>query len=150
MATVYTVGHGARSAVELLLILREFEIQTLVDVRAYPVSRRHPQFSKEVLQATLAQAGIAYDWQGSALGGHRKVPYPEHMKSVSFREAAAALAARPERSCIMCAESNPEDCHRLHIAEWLARNGHRVVHLLAPGRSREHARNPQEELWPDV
>jgi uncharacterized protein (DUF488 family) len=81
---------------------------------------------------------------------YRKVSYPEHMKTQPFRAAASAVAARPGRSCIMCAESDPEDCHRLHIAEWLVRNGHRVVHLLAPGRSREHARNPQEELWRDV
>jgi uncharacterized protein (DUF488 family) len=49
----------------------------------------------------------------------------------------------------MCAESNPEHCHRAHIADWLVARGHRVVHLLAPGRKREHAANPQETLWPD-
>jgi uncharacterized protein (DUF488 family) len=150
MATIYTVGHGARSASELVAILKDAGIEALVDVRAYPASRRHPQFSRESLERSLAEAGIAYDWQGSALGGYRKVPYPEHMCTRLFREAASALAARTDRSCIMCAESNPQDCHRLHIAEWLVRNGHRVVHLLAPGRSREHARNPQEELWRDV
>ena len=120
-----------------------------MDVRAYPASRRHPQFSREPLSATLADAGISYEWQGKALGGYRKLPYPEHMKTPAFREAAAALAARAERVCIMCAESNPDDCHRLHIADWLAARGHRVVHLLAPGRTREHALNPQEELWRD-
>jgi uncharacterized protein (DUF488 family) len=121
----------------------------LVDVRAYPVSRRHPQFTRDVLQATLADAGIAYAWEGKALGGYRKVPYPEHMKSAQFRAAAAALAARTASSCIMCAETNPDECHRRHIADWLVRKGHRVVHLLAPGDSREHARNPQEDLWRD-
>jgi uncharacterized protein (DUF488 family) len=150
MATVYTIGHGARSAGELIAILRDAGIETLVDVRAYPVSRRNPQFSRMSLKRSLAEAGIAYDWQGSALGGYRKVPYPVYMKTETFCAAASAVAARPKRSCIMCAESNPEECHRLHIAEWLVRNGHRVVHLLAPGRSREHARNPQEELWRDV
>lgn len=150
MATIYTIGHGARSAVELIAILRDAQIETLVDVRAYPASRRHPQFSRESLERSLAEAGIAYHWQGKALGGYRKTPYPEYMKTASFREAASALAARAERSCIMCAESNPEHCHRLHIAEWLVRHGQRVVHLLAPGRSREHALNPQEELWRDV
>lgn len=150
MATIYTLGHGARSAGELIAILKDAGIETLVDVRAYPASRRHPQFSRESLERSLAEAGIAYHWQGKALGGYRKVPYPEHMKTASFSEAASALAGGTKRSCIMCAESNPEDCHRLHIAEWLVRNGNRVVHLLAPGRSREHARNPQEELWRDV
>jgi uncharacterized protein (DUF488 family) len=78
------------------------------------------------------------------------VAYTEHMKSVPFREAAAALAARPERVCIMCAESDPAACHRSHIADWLAARGHGVVHLLAPGRAREHALHSQGALWPDV
>ena len=144
MATIYTVGHGARSTAALLAILQEARIQTLVDVRAFPTSKRHPHFSREPLSAALADAGVAYDWQGKALGGYRKVPYVEHMKTRRFQEAASALA---DRACIMCAETNPDDCHRLHIADWLARRGHRVVHLLAPGSSREHQVNPQEELW---
>jgi uncharacterized protein (DUF488 family) len=98
-------------------------VRTLIDVRAFPVSRRHPQFSRAPLAATLADAGIDYEWQGKPLGGYRKAPYQE---------------------------SNPDDCHRRHIADWLAARGYRVVHLLAPGRAREHALNPQEELWRDV
>lgn len=113
-------------------------------MRAFPASKRHPQFSREPLAASLREAGIAYDWQGKALGGYRNVPYPQHMKTDRFRSAAAAL---PDGACIMCAETNPDDCHRLHIADWLARRGHRVIHLLASGSSREHTVDPQEELW---
>ena len=72
------------------------------------------------------------------------------MKRRAFREAAAVLEARTDAVCVMCAESNPDHCHRRHIADWLAARGHRVVHLLAPGRTREHALHPQEELWRDV
>ncbi len=122
-------------------------MRTLVDVRAFPMSRRNPQFSREVLAATLQDAGIQYEWQGQALGGYRKVPYRSHMKTLAFREAVAALAQRKDPVCIMCAESNPDDCHRTHIADWLVARGSRVVHLLAPGRAREHAANPQEDLW---
>jgi uncharacterized protein (DUF488 family) len=149
MATIYTIGHGARTSLELISILKESGIGTLVDVRAYPASRRHPQFAKEILSQSLAQAGIAYDWQGKALGGYRSVPYPEHMKTAGFRAAASGLAARHERVCMMCAESEPANCHRMHVSDWLARRGHRVVHLLASGRVREHALDPQEELWRD-
>ena len=122
----------------------------MIDVRAFPVSRRHPQFSREALATTLHAAGIAYQWQGRALGGYRSVPYREHMKTAPVRAAAAALAGRGDAVCIMCAESNPAECHRSHIADWLVMQGHRVVHLLAPGRSVEHALHPQEELWRDV
>ena len=104
-------------------------MRTLVDVRAFPMSRRNPQFSREALFSTLRDAGIRYEWQGRALGGYRNVPYPEHMDT--------------------CAESNPDECHRAHIADWLVARGHRVVHLLSPGRAREHAANPQEDLWQD-
>jgi uncharacterized protein (DUF488 family) len=71
------------------------------------------------------------------------------MKTAVFREAAAALAQRNNPICIMCAESNPDDCHRAHIADWLVARGQRVIHLLAPGRMREHAVNRQEALWQD-
>lgn len=121
-----------------------------MDVRAFPASRRHPQFAKESLAQSLRDAGIAYDWQGKALGGFRRGPYSEHMKTAAFRDAAAALAMLPGRVCIMCAETRPEDCHRAHISEWLVRRGHRVMHLIAPARMHEHAVHPQEDLWPDV
>src|SRR5262249_22830725 len=68
---IYTVGHGARSAEQLIAILKEAGIGTLVDVRAYPASRRHPQFSRQPLSASLEKAGIAYRWEGKALGGMR-------------------------------------------------------------------------------
>jgi uncharacterized protein (DUF488 family) len=150
MATIYTVGHGSRNAGELISILKESGIETLIDVRAYPASRRHPQFSRQNSEGALVQAGIAYEWEGKALGGYRRLSYPEHMKTALFREAAAGLANRSARTCIMCAESSPDECHRRHIADWLVERGNRVIHLLAPGRSREHVRNPQEELWRDV
>ena len=144
MATIYTIGHTARTTAALIAILKEAGIERLVDVRAFPTSRRHPHFSREPLAAALHDTRIAYDWQGKALGGYRKVPYAEHMKTAGFREAATALA---HADCIMCAETEPQDCHRLHIADWLARRGHRVIHLLAPGSSREHVIDPQEKLW---
>ena len=122
-------------------------MRTLIDVRAFPVSRRHPQFSRPALESALADQGIAYAWQGKALGGYRKIPYSEHTRTPAFRHAVAALGARTDDVCIMCAESKPEDCHRLHIADWLAARGHQVVHLLAPGRTRAHVLNPQEDLW---
>jgi uncharacterized protein (DUF488 family) len=69
------------------------------------------------------------------------------MRTSLFRDAAAALASRAHGLCVMCAESDPADCHRSHIADWLVAHGRPVAHLLALGRSVEHARNPQEELW---
>jgi uncharacterized protein (DUF488 family) len=106
-------------------------------VRAYPVSRRHPQFSKDSLAGTLQASGVAYEWHGKALGGMRP-SYADHMLTAEFQTAASALAARKDRVCIMCAESNPADCHRSFIADWLVGKGERVVHLLDLGKQLEH------------
>ena len=132
------MGHGARSAVAFVFLLQQSRIATLVDVRAYPVSRRHPQFSRDALSASLKDAGIQYRWEGKALGGMRKGGYAAHMETPLFVDAASALIGS-DRVCIMCAETNPADCHRSHIADWLVAHGERVLHLIQPGESREHA-----------
>ena len=131
------MGHGARSAVAFVFLLKESRIATLVDVRAYPASRRHPQFSRDALSAVLADAGIQYRWEGKALGGMRKGGYAAHMETPLFQDAAQALIGS-DRVCIMCAETNPADCHRSHISDWLVAHGERVVHLIQPGEQREH------------
>jgi uncharacterized protein (DUF488 family) len=38
----------------------------------------------------------------------------------------------------MCAESNPADCHRSFIADWLVAHGSHVMHLIDLGEQREH------------
>ena len=83
------------------------------------------------------EAGIAYVWEGKALGGMRR-SYADHMQTEPFQAAARALSRIQGRVCIMCAESNPSDCHRSFIADWLVTNGERVMHLLDLGRQQEH------------
>ena len=46
---VYTIGHGTRPIEELLECLREAGVETLVDVRRFPGSRRNPQFNEAAL-----------------------------------------------------------------------------------------------------
>lgn len=159
MATLYTIGHGARSGQELASLLCASRIAKLVDVRAFPASRRHPQFSRARLAALLASQGIGYDWQGEVLGGFRKGgedsvhvalkhpmfrAYAEHMESRAFVDAGEALArtAESEAVCVMCAESDPARCHRSLIADWLVARGHRVIHLLEAQKERDHVPNP--------
>ena len=155
MALLYTVGHGSRDVDDLLAMLHEAGVRLVVDARSTPRSRRYPQFGYGPLGARLEADGIDYDWR-RVLGGMRRVPerprhpglaeaslqaYAEHMESDQFRAAAQRLAAQAaERAvCILCAERDPARCHRSLIADWLVVQGHRVVHLVAAGRSREHA-----------
>src|SRR5438045_1315732 len=69
-APLFTVGHSTRTLEDFIALLRESGIETLVDVRAFPRSRRHPQFNVDTLPDALAAAGIEYRHM-RALGGRR-------------------------------------------------------------------------------
>ena len=71
MATIYTIGHSTRTFDELVAALRAHGIHTLVDIRAFPRSRRLPHFNREMLEVTLPEAGMRYLWE-PRMGGHRK------------------------------------------------------------------------------
>jgi uncharacterized protein (DUF488 family) len=147
---VYSIGHGARTSEELVACLTEAGVGTLVDVRRFPGSRRHPQFNREAVAAAVEAVGIAYV-HAEALGGRRhgggdRYPciqvaafraYAAWMGSDEFQGSLAdalALAA----PCFMCAETLWWHCHRRLIAELLAARGHEVIHLLRPGHSDRH------------
>jgi hypothetical protein len=125
--------------VAFVFLLREARIDALMYVRAYPVSRRHPQFSREALAASLSQVGIAYDWQGKALGGMRAGGYAKHMETPAFTAAARALivAAREARVCVMCAETDSGALPSLPYLG-LARNPRRARD--APSRTGKNSR----------
>ncbi|MGP0038882.1 MAG: DUF488 family protein [Solirubrobacteraceae bacterium] len=143
--TIYTIGHSTRSPEELLALLSGPGVALVADVRAFPSSRRHPQFNRAVLAGWLGDAGIAYRHM-PGLGGRRKaVPgsanggwedsafqgYADHMRTSEFRTALAELEAlaaeRP--TAIMCAEAVWWRCHRRLIADALVVRGWRVEHL---------------------
>src|SRR5581483_9143135 len=146
---VFTIGHGARSADELLECLREAGVRTLVDVRRFPGSRRHPQFNREALARAVEDAGIAYR-HAEALGGRRSGGdefacirvaafrgYAAWMRTDDFAAALAAALAEPA-PCFLCAETLWWQCHRRLIAELLDARGHEILHLLRPGHTDRH------------
>ena len=159
MTTICTIGHGNRTIEEFVALLKQAEIECLVDVRAYPSSRRHPQFARTALEQSLSGTGIRYVWEGKALGGRRtlvrdsphaalKSPgfraYADHMMTAEFRAGAERLIeqGRAARAAMMCAESLPSKCHRSLISDYLVVGGQCVSHLLDAGALEVHQLNP--------
>ncbi len=67
---LFTIGHSNRSFDEFLSLLKKFQIETIVDIRRFPSSRKFPHFNREMLQKLLSEQGIEYLWL-EALGGRR-------------------------------------------------------------------------------
>jgi uncharacterized protein (DUF488 family) len=149
--TLYTVGHSTRSSEELLAVLHEAGVELVADVRAFPSSRRHPQFNRGPLTDWLAVAGIGYRHlpglggrrspvSGSPNGGWRELAfqgYADHMRSREFQDALVATA-RVTPTAIMCAEAVWWRCHRRLIADALVARGWRVEHLGLDGAPAVH------------
>jgi len=154
--TLYSVGHGARSAAEFIDLLRSAAIGCIADVRSYPVSRRHPQFSQKILAPFLDQVAIGYRWLGKALGGfrhHGATPsihtalanassraYADHMSSREFQEGMAELLAlaRIRPTAMLCAERHPQHCHRAMMSDYLTVNGIAVIHIVDEDQRMPH------------
>ena len=144
--TVYTIGHSTRSIDDFVALLHREDIGALVDVRAFPMSRRYPHFNQDALAAALAIHNVAYRHE-PALGGRRRPrpdslngawrnesfrAYADHMGTSPFREAITSLIADAAavRTTVMCAEAVPWKCHRSLIADALVARGCEVRHVL--------------------
>lgn len=125
---IYTIGHGARKAEELLELLQRYGIEYLIDVRSQPYSRYHPQFSQKNLQQFLEDNNIRYVFMGDTLGGrptdagcydeNGKINYNKVKTKDFFQEGIERLKTAYKKNlpvAIMCSERDPAQCHRYHL-----------------------------------
>jgi uncharacterized protein (DUF488 family) len=146
MATLYSIGHSTRAIEDLIAALQAHSIETLVDIRSIPMSRRLPHFNRESLEKSLREEGIRYLWMKD-LGGRRKKSleaspnialhndsfrnYADYMLSPEFEQAMAELVglAKQSRTAYMCAERVYFKCHRMLVSDWLVAHGNEVLHI---------------------
>jgi uncharacterized protein (DUF488 family) len=166
LATLYTIGHSTRSAEELVRALRTHGIQTLVDIRAFPASRRLPHFNREALERSMRAERIRYVWM-KELGGYRKKSrsdspntalrnaafrnYADHMLTAEFKQSVSELLREAElaRTAYMCAERVWFQCHRMLVSDWLVAHGYSVLHIDGENTPREHRLTPEAQLVGD-
>ena len=148
MATIYTIGHSTRTFDELVAALQAHGVETLVDIRAFPMSRRMPHFNRESLELELPKRGVAYVWRKELGGMRRKIRddspntalrnesfrnYADYMLTAEFATAIEKLLRIAEEgsgnTAIMCAERVYFQCHRMLVSDYLAAHGHTVLHI---------------------
>jgi uncharacterized protein (DUF488 family) len=161
--TLLTVGHSNHSLEHLLGLLRRHDVQAVADVRSWPASRHTPWFDRQALSEALESAGVQYVFLGRELGGRpqQKDLYDEqgHVRydAVAASEIFAAGMEKLRRGlsrlriAAMCAEEDPEHCHRrLLVARVLFQAGMPVLHIRGDGRAeREQGFNRSGSLFED-
>ncbi len=153
---LYTIGHSTRPIADFLALLVAHGIQEVVDVRTIPRSRHNPQYEQTALRGTLKAARIRYRHL-RALGGlrhtHADSPntgwinasfrgYADYMQTEEFRDGLRRLETegRERVTAIMCAEAFVARCHRALIADALAVDGWRVLHIQSRSTAKLHRR----------
>ena len=141
-----TIGYEGTTVDRVVAALREAGVAELLDIRAVPQSRK-PGFSKRLLSATLADAGIGYTHLralGTPKPGRDAVRHGDiaamhrifnaHMRDDAAQAElaqAAGIAARAP-CCLLCFERDHAQCHRSIVAGLIAAQSHQPVrHLVA-------------------
>jgi len=155
---VFTIGHSNQSFEQLLVLLRQNGITAVGDVRSQPYSRRYPQFSREPLEKSLKEAGIAYVFLGRELGARSDDPKNYDNGSVRYERLAKTelfqsgldrveRGAETHRLALLCAEKEPLNCHRfVLVSRELVRRGVEVRHILEDGRAEPHRETVERML----
>ncbi len=130
---LFTIGYESATVDEVIAALADAGVRRVVDIRAAPLSRR-AGFSKNVLAAHLAEAGVGYtllkplgtppEGREAARKGNIKRLREIYLHQLETPEAIAAAAellslAADEPCCLLCFERNPAECHRSILVEEL-------------------------------
>ncbi|MCC6678909.1 MAG: DUF488 domain-containing protein [Phycisphaerales bacterium] len=152
--TLFTIGHSTRGWPEFVLLLKVWEIEELVDVRAVPRSRSFLWFGEQRMERALRKSAISYV-HIAALGGFRHPQrdsvntgwqnvrfraYADYMQTVEFEDGLRELNERRKkrRVCMMCSEAVWWRCHRRMIADAEVARGIPVKHVMSATVATRH------------
>jgi uncharacterized protein (DUF488 family) len=151
---LYTIGHSNREIDEFTGLLKNNEIEVLIDVRKLPGSAKYPHFNQEALSRSLSSVEIRYIHLPE-LGGRRKQnkdskntiwkissfqAYADYMETAEFLGGIESLLghAQKKRTAIMCSEAVWWRCHRALIADYLKSIGIEVYHIMSATSNQLH------------
>jgi uncharacterized protein (DUF488 family) len=126
-ADFFTLGYTGRKTAEILDALVAAGVQTLVDIRQYPVSMYRPDLSKSNLKRLVEARGLTYmhlpdlgvprDIRAKAIdAGTRDVIWEWYDANVVSHYLGSNLHhffnALEHPVALMCVEIDPGECHR--------------------------------------
>lgn len=132
-ACIFTLGYEGASVEDFVATLKAAGVDTLVDVREFPISRKKG-FSKNALREAVGAAGIQYvhlvdlgcpkpvrdqykldkDWAAYTVG------FMNHLESQQDSITELSQLAAHANLCLVCFERDYNFCHRSMVAKAIA------------------------------
>jgi uncharacterized protein (DUF488 family) len=144
---VFTAGYEGLALEEFLLQLRRARVQTIVDVRDVPLSRKRG-FSKTALAAALDGVRIQYlhvrslgcprfirdQYRADRDWGAYTAAFMMHLGKQAPAVSELADLCESRTAALLCYEADPAFCHRTYVARAAAAvSGGSVLHIGAAG-----------------
>lgn len=146
---IFTIGYGGLAPTDFITALKRRGIQSVVDIRIWPIRSVIGYYTlakdrEKGIRGLLNSEGIGYhaflelgnpylellDWKD-----HPYLHLPD-WKDRYRRLVEAAGDLLTERLggvagplCLLCAERDPDECHRAILADFLEKRGHDVEHI---------------------
>jgi uncharacterized protein (DUF488 family) len=130
-----------------IALLKQHNVQVIVDVRSHPFSKYSTQFDHDAIKPELEKVGVKYLYLGKELGGmpreekyqtsDGRADYAKLAKSQPFQAGLTRLlnGNKRFRLALMCGEENPTGCHRRHLlGSNLSLHGVELKHIRGDGR----------------
>ena len=143
--TIFTIGYEGLDIDQFLSSLREHDIETVIDVREMPISRK-PGFSKKALERTLSMNEREYrhlvalgcpksirdDYRADGNWKRYTERFQKYLATQSDAIAALSTLAKSSRCALLCYEADFNFCHRSMVASAVKQfAGMRVRHIQA-------------------
>jgi uncharacterized protein (DUF488 family) len=139
----FTIGYGDYPIDRFITFLQKISIDVIIDVRSSPYSRFNPQYNRENLENSLNRSDIGYRYMGDKIGGRYSHPsllfpdgtvnYRKVRDTEKFQEGinqVLSIISSGKKTALMCAEKEPERCHRFAlISPVLQSKGISVIHI---------------------
>jgi hypothetical protein len=139
----FTIGYGDYPIELFLYSLQKTGIDTIIDVRSSPYSKYNLYFNRDNLENSLKKNQIDYKFMGDKIGGRYSNPgllfpdgtvnYQKVQSTEQFQEGISqvlSIISSGKKIALMCAEKEPEKCHRFAlISRFLQSKGIKVIHV---------------------
>jgi uncharacterized protein (DUF488 family) len=128
-ADFFTIGYSGRKTEEIIALLKQHGVRTLVDIRRNAVSMYRPELSKANLSKLIEDNGMCYahepqlgvprDIRAKAIEtGNRQVIWTWYDANVvaSMVNLHFFMNSFEHPVALMCTEIDPHECHRHRLA----------------------------------
>ncbi|EAI7247374.1 DUF488 domain-containing protein [Campylobacter lari] len=128
MKTIYTIGHSTHNIDYFIHILKQENINAIVDIRSSPYSKFANHFNREYINKIFKNNGINYIFMGDMLGArwedkellfeNGKVNFELVSQTKLFKQGIDRLINGVNKGyniSLMCSEKEPFDCHRFAL-----------------------------------